>query len=371
MREDCGYFGVWRDETVGKRGVDDMVVEKRENIYSFMGLKVIAMLAIFVWHVGVEIPISGDLGARGVEIFILISGFLAYYTQKEISSYDNWKKKFVSVWPLHLLCFFVAYWMAPVKISQYGKSAVITIFLNVFLLQDFSESVTTFNWVSWYLCVYLLCALLAPVFLKIIDKSYKKAIIIGSVSLLVRYFLEAWQQYGFWELKMHYAPLVRVMEFLMAMCVGCICMHIQDIKKIKSKSAWFVLELIWIIIFILVQQESWIRFYYILVELVLIAVFFLEPKSGLCAKVMGNKVFEALSKIQLEFYMFHQLVIRILRSKVTGTILLPLLSFAITLLISWGYKLLLEQRLKRILEIVFEHFEKKWKEYGQGSSSKA
>lgn len=56
---------------------------QRKHIMSFSTIKVIAMVGIFLGHAMRHINSNYlDLGARGVELFVIISGFLAYQHRK-------------------------------------------------------------------------------------------------------------------------------------------------------------------------------------------------------------------------------------------------------------------------------------------------
>lgn len=277
--------------------------------------------------------------------------------------YTSWKGKLITVYPIHFITLFAALIFFPVSLFKYGKSAIINVLLNILLLQDFSKEPTTGNWVSWYLCVYLLCAIFTPIIIKAINESVMKANIILFVSLGTRYILESWQSAGYWEINFHYSPFIRLLEFIVSICYGYILLKVESAvqKKISSR-IWFFVEIFVIFIYLLSYRYDMLRFWHITLSLIMVGVFFIEPANGGMNRICNNALIKSISNIQLEFYMIHQLVIRILRIFFLN---IPKVHFGIiclfiTIILAYLYKTFLKKPSERLMEEVFAKIETMW-----------
>lgn len=237
---------------------------ENKRLYNLDAIKVFSALGIFLTHAGLECPPTVDLGARGVENFIIISGILTYYSYPK-TSYSSWKGKCISVYPIHFITLLIALIFFPISVLKYGKSAIINLTLNALLLQDFSKEPTTGNWVSWYLCVYLLCAIFAPIIIKAINESGMKASILLIVSLGIRYILESWRSEGYWDINFHYSPFIRLLEFMASVCCGYILLKIESaVQKKISKMIWFLIEVAIVFIYFLSYKYEMLRFWHVI-----------------------------------------------------------------------------------------------------------
>jgi peptidoglycan/LPS O-acetylase OafA/YrhL len=156
------------------------------RIDSLQALRAIAFTCIFLSHCDV-IP----TGPMGVSIFLILSGFLMFY------SWDNKKKmpqkgirnafvlsirKISKLYPLHLLTFL---WMVAVGllVGFKGGHTLLKGILNLLLLQAWVPSAKwyfTFNKVSWYLSVCLFVYFVFPfIYRRISRMTFRKNAVEG------------------------------------------------------------------------------------------------------------------------------------------------------------------------------------------------
>ena len=231
------------------------------RINSLQFLRLIAFLCIFFSH---AVSGWGILGAAGVSVFIILSGFLMVYNYHDREIKQNAFKfavgKIKTLYPLHIIFMLIAL-IVPVMalintkdLSSLG-GLIFTVVCNIFLLQPWVPSAAIYfslNGVSWYLGLCLFLYLIFPFILKRLKKvRTKKPIVIGMIVVVV---LEAcisviaylfasetitdlfsihWLTYVF--------PVSRALDFLMGCFLGLIVVKYGRIKS-KYNGLWCVLS---------------------------------------------------------------------------------------------------------------------------------
>lgn len=239
----------------------------KEKIKSLQGLRAVAFIVIFISHT--SIGNLSKLGAWGVSIFLILSGFvmiLSHWnrrdqislTPKDIVSFA-WNK-IKKLYPLHIVmmvaCILIALYAVFIIHTMTLKKLVIDIFLHTFLLQIWipnSEYYMTLNGVSWYLCVCVLLYLTFPFVLKCLnwfDKRYKHSmiipisIILGIVQILIAliaYYYGGCNYNDLWSMQWitYYCPLSRLIDFLIGCSIGYLYLHKNElIEEFRSSSLY-------------------------------------------------------------------------------------------------------------------------------------
>ncbi len=170
-------------------GAEQITNGKPTKITSLQALRAVAFLGIFTSHCG-----ATSLGAWGVSIFIILSGFVMFLAYNERSLPDNIRgaisfsvKKVRKLYPLHIFMMIAALGFTVKGLSEGFtiKSCIFnlgTVLLNVFLLQDWVPASSVYfslNGVAWYLSLCLFLYFAFPFLMKKLKKinSNKQAFI--------------------------------------------------------------------------------------------------------------------------------------------------------------------------------------------------
>lgn len=333
----------------------------KQKILSLQGIKVIAFLMIFLGHTSGYLHMNmPDLGARAVELFIFISGFTMIYNH--FTDINNGFKeiylgRFKKYFPVHLITFIL---MLPYTIVMLCNNFnglksivkyVLTFILNLFLFQSWvprSDIYFSFNTVSWYLSTMLFCWACSPFIIKLlkkhkIDKKISKLILICIIVLAFKFlyeFLVIWklnEHYGFFT---HIFPLYRVLDYLLGMAVGLFYLKFKKkYKKINITMLQLFSVVVYIFVVIILKNIEYrvVYFPFIMVMIYLLCL------DGLVSKALDNCLSRLLSKISLEFFLVHMIVIsywQLLLSNIAINDYLQLIIiFALSILLSYLLKI--------------------------------
>lgn len=233
------------------------------RINALQFIRLIAFLCIFFSHAMSEYAI---LGAAGVSVFIILSGFLMTYNyydreiKKNAFSFSVGKIKVL--YPLHIIFMLIAL-IVPVLAMVSAKDVsslgalIATVVCNILLLQPWVPSASVYfslNGVSWYLGLCLFLYLIFPLVLKLMKKiRTKKAIVIGMITVFLLEAAVAVLAYCFASetitdfFSMHWLtyifPVSRALDFIMGCFMGLIVVKYGRIVS-KKNSLWCVLSFI-------------------------------------------------------------------------------------------------------------------------------
>lgn len=221
------------------------MTEKRYFL-QFQGLRAVAFSAIFISHLA--IGNFGVLGAWGVSVFMVLSGFLmmnSYWYREEdaVGCITFAYKKIKRLYVLHIvtmLCMVVIrVYSILLGYEEYPK-LFLDILLHTTLMQVWipdGKYYNTLNGPAWYLCACAFSYFCFPFILKKfkrIEKSggggmrYLVYILLTQllISILALVFGNP-EQNAFLSMKWitYYCPLARVADFLTGCCLGYIYIH--------------------------------------------------------------------------------------------------------------------------------------------------
>lgn len=187
--------------------------ETRKNNLNYIdGLKGLAILAVTTAHTGGGSQLPGILGRivsngpRGVQLFFLISGMLAYSSLNR--AFPNgridvkglfrwWGRKLLRLLPLYYLALVLsmlsgswsAYWLGTEK-SVALKNILTHVFLLHGLFPHYTDSILS---VEWYIGVLWLFYLLTPIVYMVVNSIEKVAVFMMMVWLVNPVLLEKWR----------------------------------------------------------------------------------------------------------------------------------------------------------------------------------
>ena len=317
------------------------------RIKSITGIKIIALLGIFIWHTG--IISSPDLGARGCEIFFVCSGFCMGYNYYKKGIPDSYGYSFSFVWrkikqfyPLH----FITFIMAAVYLIRWGstKHMLAAALTNLLLLQSwFKPIMFSYNWVAWFLSSLIVCYFFTPCILYLIRRMNNKLWLLFTIFFLIRLFMEMGVRFApdVFSYSMHTNPIVRLWEYAMACVAGVYFIRIKDKKQnnnfIISSIAEAAVSAGYLASVVLLNGKLW-RVGFVIIVLATIFVFSFD--GGLFSKILGCRLFSVCALIEMEFYMFHSVAILYTKLLVSGTKPAIATAFVLTIICSVVYRLL-------------------------------
>lgn len=302
----------------------------KKKLSTIQGLRFIGFLLIFLNHASWLIAENKyfDFGARGVEIFLVLSSYMVAYNYSDrimpnsrgysIRYMFSKVKKFYF---LHIITFLaMTIYVAAHIIKQHGYPGgtgqlVIDAVLNVTLLKSwYWPSAFSFNGVTWFLSTILFAYLLVP---KLIHWEQRKRgnekIVFFLMVITAKLFLDTcgyplhlnpWPNI----VSLYTFPAYRFLDFLVGYMAYTVFHEYQDTSmKMKHLSVlpWLVL----IIYFVSCRlfNPIWVPAEFLLLTVLLIQAFTVE--KGAFSKIFGSKIMVHLGNISFELYIIHVVVI--------------------------------------------------------------
>lgn len=332
-------------------------VNTKNRINYISGMKAFMLLIIFLIHAGVR---GNQISQRACDFLFVISGYLiAYkhlYASEDIRVFSYIKNKIVKFYPLYFICCIVC----AVCFEEFNafyislKSGFISLGLNLALLQSWTQNPYTFNSVSWFLSSLLGVYFVAPFALKLFKKVKSKYgyVLLLAIVWLVRFLLE------YFNGKLYYINSNHFPVFSILTSIGRMLLFPLS-KDIKSN---FIINSILEIS--LLAIVAWLA--YVHVDDVCISIQILFVWAAFYIFILNNDVFSRFmeldiwnifSQIQMEFYLLHQMVLRLISRTVLGNVLIIkiLVSFAITYFMAVIYNIFLKKRLEHIMCIILRN----------------
>lgn len=332
-------------------------VNTKNRINYISGMKAFMLLIIFLIHAGVR---GNQISQRACDFLFVISGYLiAYkhlYASEDIRVFSYIKNKIVKFYPLYFICCIVC----AVCFEEFNafyinlKSGFISLGLNLALLQSWTQNPYTFNSVSWFLSSLLGVYFVAPFALKLFKKVKSKYgyVLLLAIVWLVRFLLEYFNGKLYYINSNHF-PVFSILTSIGGMLLFPLSKDIKNNFIINS-----ILEIS------LLAIVAWLA--YVHVDDVCISIQILFVWAAFYIFILNNDVFSRFmeldiwnifSQIQMEFYLLHQMVLRLISRTVLGNVLIIkiLVSFAITYFMAVIYNIFLKKRLEHIMCIILRN----------------
>ena len=310
-----------------------MLYEKAcyKNFDNLQGLRFIAFLFVFYNHSYTWLGSNKiyDLGARGVEIFFVLAGFLVAYhysnseLQNSIKASINYVyKKCKKFYVLHIItfvCFFVLPFTKILK-NEFDESKIYEFwtcaFLNITLLRSWVWTPNiefSFNGPTWFLSSILLSYFLVPQIVNYFkNKNYQFYLFSFLFIFLLKLFLDTYcikytELYKVFYLYIN--PIYRVFDFLLGYMFFLLIKD-ESINLSKKEVSLFQLIILIIYLFSCFKfYRIWLSAIYILLSLMLIYVMIQE--NGILNYIFGNKLLVFLGNISFELFMLHMIALKL------------------------------------------------------------
>lgn len=336
-------------------------VSPKKRILSLQGLRAIAFLAIFISHS--RLGQLGCLGAWGVSVFFVLSGFLMFfnYYPREKQPDFGWRfswNKIKQLYPLHIITmlFSVAFALFT---GLSPKKTVLDAVLHTFLLQIWVPNehyYVTLNGPSWYLCVSFFCYLCFPLILCYFKRKIKtiaqavhgililftvELILSGLAFLLHRHDSTVWFNT---QWITYYFPPVRLIDFTSGCFLGAIYLF-RNQKTPCPKSALWVscITLVLILLSLLLycrtenlQPVKSVKYSLLFLPTSVLLIWTLLDQGGLFTRLFSCRVLVAIGDLSPYTFLIHGVAIKYAYWVLSGltaqySFLVVLLSFLITL----------------------------------------
>lgn len=333
--------------------------QSKGRLLALSGLKVVAMFLIFWWHSDLEKP-PVDLGARACEFFFVAAGFLFYYAHRDhpvpctaSGVFHYAKRKAASIWPIHFLCFLLTLlYIDPAQ--WFCRDGALLAALNLSLTHSFINNPTvyhSFNGVSWFCSSIMFCYVMAPLCARVL-RTRGKAFLGLAASFAARYMLE-WVQSAkpgaYWDISIHVFPLVRLLEFAMGMSCAALFLSVVSAGKARPSlplcTALEAAALALTAALMISRQYEWLRAMFLLPFCLLVFVFAFD--GGLISKLFSLRPVQFFASLQLEFFLIHQVMFRLIQRFCPVLFSYPKREFAVCLVLTTGLALLYRRYIQK------------------------
>lgn len=263
-------------------------------------------------------------GYIGVSFFFVLSGFILAYTyqnkfiDKSISSASFYIARVARIYPLHLLCFFIAIPLTYDIFTGDKMDWLQQAFTNITLTQTyipvrayyFSFNIPTWS-ISNEMFFYVLFPFLLPLLFKF-SKSAFSSILFIIVLLAFPLLLMVVVPESYYHAIFYVNPIIRIFDFILGIFLYNIFIRVN---QTNLKLNFTILELSAIVIFALFiilhpeipQVLRFSLFYWIPMAGI---VFIFAFQRGIVSKLLSNRHLILLGEISFGFYMIHHLVLR-------------------------------------------------------------
>lgn len=312
-------------------------------------MKAIAIIAVVLYHIGYI-----QYGYLGVDIFLVVNGFLLAKSFKELTSlrggYNFLIKRVLRLYPLTLLATGVcllwgSYWMLPYQYQDLAQSVVATdVFANNILMSiksaDYWNVLNDYKPLmhTWYLGIivqfYVTFSLIVILAKKIIRTKKDITVYVVGVCLILSLILYLMPNFNTTQ-KFYFLPF-RIFEF----CAGCMTAYWLKNKSEHSFENQTLLSAIAVVAYLLIFGLLFVNLEYVsapiklisTVVLTCILLIALPHVNQSIEKVVSIKLLAVIGKASFSLYIWHQIVFAFCRYSFSADF--DAKTFAITLLIT-------------------------------------
>lgn len=311
---------------------------KPDKIKSLQSIRTFAFIGVFMYHAyatymeknGIN-KMFAPLGAWGVSVFLVLSGFTMTYsywnrvpdkTFKSCIKFSINKIRFL--YPLHLLMLFIgsAYWyFHGISLQMLVKELILT----VPLMQTWSSNeYQAINSVAWYLSVCFFLYFCFPVILRFVKKSAK---CISPILFMIGvYLLQLFVAYLAFIVKKHISfdlmwivychPLFRLGDFLIGCFLAAMFRKRKKYTKTDIRNA-SLMEMFAVIINIIAcyinvncgWQTAWFSFTCLFIPSSAVLIYVFAVDAGIISKVITNKCSMWLASITPYGFLIHRIIL--------------------------------------------------------------
>lgn len=310
----------------------------RQYLPQFQGLRAVAFGAIFISHLG--IGNLGALGAWGVSVFLVLSGFLmvnSYWLKEKqpVFGVAFAYQKIKRLYPLHIATMLCAALLRVYSIligNETYPKLLLDIALHSVLIQIWIPNgryYSTLNGVSWYLCACAFAYFCFPIILKKIRKADSRKKVLGWLTCLIimeilisglASFIGNPEQNAFLSVQWmtYYCPLSRLVDFSIGCCIGYLYIHRTESGKTRHIYSLFegivcaMIVLSWYVYanrIIPLGGES-VRYSLLFIGSTSALIWLIAVNRGVLATILSNQLLCWIGGISPYAFLIHSVVIK-------------------------------------------------------------
>lgn len=350
-----------------------------KRINSLQGLRAIAFLAIYISHTG--IAKLGALGAWGVSVFLVLSGFvmvLNYWFKETVPSVSVgfvWNR-IKKLYPLHIATMLCLVLLRIYSIFVVGgdiKKLIIDIILHSTLTQIWIPKIEyykTLNGLSWYLCVCVFIYFMFPLLLRLIKKFKKNShAVVGILLLVVLQLLASFIAFRWGDADRnadfsmqwitYYCPITRLLDFAIGGCLGYIFIHSK--KNHKRRYGSYIAEIVTVLLILCswyiytsgntVLSSEYIKYTVLFIPSTVAFVWLIAREEGFVSRILSTKMLVRLGDISPYTFLIHHVAIKICGLimsdlSITNLYIIAVVAFAITVITAKIW-MIIEKRIRQ------------------------
>ena len=325
------------------------------TLNNLQGLRFLAFILVYLNHAYWMVSSSKlfDYGARGVEIFFVLSGWLIAYnfsnkSNKELDS--SWaacflylRDKLKKFYFLHIFTFLIAAYVVSYTRPNYADSLRDALLSITLLKSWFAPAMFSFNGATWFIGTMLFCWLLVPkinAFFQNRDKTWLLLtfLIIFLLSMTIDEMVFKAKYPLPKEIALYVFPPYRLFHFLLGY-LGYLLLKDLDNNALGGnlKLSMLQIAVLFATAYVYVALDKiFVYTQFILFDLLLIHL--LSIRGGIFDLLFGNRIFTHLGNISFELYIIHGELISLAKLKLVplgvDKTLLFILVFVVTYLLS-------------------------------------
>lgn len=300
-----------------------------KKIQAIQGLRGVAIILIVLWHLNSVFPkILPPLGDRGVEFFLIISGFLVAAKHLNGNSLNRLSgsirysfNKIKQLYPLYILSALPMIFLAVRKINDF--SGIIDIAKKTVLyglvVQSWIPNENYYwalNGVTWFLSTIAFCYIATPFVFYVLKKIRGMNTLL--VCLVFKFAIEIICHQFFSESLATYFtyifPVYRLFDYAMGICLFELLEQKNEYEGgipqtgSKSKSILFIFVLVAYVVLVLIGKNVYLYSVFHISELAIVWIIVSE-RTLISKFLFENKVVVWLGNISMEIFLTHLPVI--------------------------------------------------------------
>lgn len=291
-------------------------------IKSLQGLRVLAMVGIFLFHCGLLLK-----GAFPVTFFFILSGFFIYYSYNskiikfDIKQYIKWiYNRMKKLYPIHLITFIMSIFIRFDWILNLDlKTLVIKALLNITLLQSLDpDQIYPFNGLSWFLSTTFILYLFAiPLILQIKKINKIKSQYLILIILIIQNIIILINNKQNYQLNLYTSPFFRMFDFIIGMLIAKNFIIYKG-NKVNSKifnkleiGIFIVFLVMYVLCLFNENIQHGLSFYS---PVFICGIYIFAFEKGKISKWLSSDIFQKIAGVSFEFYMVHELILIVFRN---------------------------------------------------------
>lgn len=277
-------------------------------------LKLFAMLLVFSTHCYFlrDSPQTQEVysdyfvfSGVGVEFFIMVSGFFAAYTYKEIDAKEYLKKKINRLFPVHWICLIIGGYLIGIHC---GKIPILTP-LSIPLFQSLMPISGDTNPPSWTISTLFVLYFITPYLIKKLAQiPHRRLLLLCTLlcvfsTILNYYFYNPSKKLLFYFL--YVSPYYRIVTYTIGILTGLYIIGRKETLVVHFVKGTFleIISLAMILCLMIVFHKA-AGFWYTLPVFLLILVYSMNF-NGFVTRALSLKCFQKIASVSYCFYLIH------------------------------------------------------------------